>query len=413
MILLNDDINILRELAASYMEIAELPVMREKIGLWKALNRSKMIRPMVCIDQLPWDELSSDETLQCRITDPYWRKLEWELRSTIYKWKHFPVDMVVEPFITIPKVIAGSGYGLRAESDVFRLSEDTTAPSRLYKQVLSDFDDIPKIRDLSFSVDAQKTQEVWEEAQRIFQGVATLVQGHGIGFHLGVWDYLTEVMGVENAYIDFVDRPDFLHACMDRITESAIAGIKQANELMIHDDIANRCHCSYIYTDELLPDCGQGKGPVSKNSWAFGLAQLFTSVSPDMMEEFEFPYISRMAEYFGMIYYGCCDRLDDRLEMVKKIPHVRKVSCSPWSDRKRFAENIGAELIMSNKPTPALIAGSSVNWDAVEADLQMTVDLARANNVNLEMILKDISTVAHKPDRLTRWADIAMKVVGA
>jgi hypothetical protein len=219
-------------------------------------------------------------------------------------------------------------------------------------------------------------------------------------------------MGIENALIDFIDRPGFLHACMDRIVQSTIAGIEQANALVIHDDISNRCHCSYVYTDEMLPGCGKGKGPLSENSWAFGLAQLLTSVSPQVMEEFELPYITRMAEYFGMIYYGCCDRLDDRLDVVKRIPHVRKVSCSPWSDRKQFAERIGTELVMSNKPAPAFLAERSVNWDAVRDDLQLTVDLARANNVNLEIILKDISTVGNQPERLTRWADIAMKVVG-
>lgn len=413
MTLSQQDADILKGLASSYMRIADLPVMREKVALWKALNRGQMIRPMVCIDQLPWDELMADDALVCQIRDPYWRKLEWELRSTIYKWTHFPVDMVVEPFITIPRVIVSSGYGLGAQSDVLRLSEGTTAPSRHYNGVLREYEDIEKIRDMQISVDAALTAEAWEQAQQLFSGIAPILQGHGIQFHLGVWDYLTEVMGVENAYVDFMDRPEFLHACMDRITSAAIAGIEQANALAVHNDISNLCHCSYVYTDELLPDFAQGKGPVSQNSWAFGLAQLFTSVSPQMMEEFELPYISRMAGYFGMIYYGCCDRLDDRLDMVKKIPNVRKVSCSPWSDRRRFAEQIGTELIMSNKPTPALVAGTSVNWDAVRDDLQRTVDLAKANQVNLELILKDISTVGREPGRLTRWAETAMKVVGA
>jgi tRNA threonylcarbamoyladenosine modification (KEOPS) complex Pcc1 subunit len=43
--------------------------------------------------------------------------------------------------------------------------------------------------------------------------------------------------------------------------------------------------------------------------------------------------------------------------------------------------------------------------------LKWTVDLAKANNVNLEIILKDISTVRFEPSRLTRWADIAMEIV--
>jgi len=413
-IMLSDnDIKVLRKLADAYMKIATLPIMKEKISLWKALNRGQMQRPMVCIDQLPWNELIVDKSLVCVIDDPYWHKVEWELRRNIYQWNHFPVDMVVEPYITIPMVIHNTGYGLSASRDVIRLSEGTTAASSHFNPVLTEFEDIEKIRDMQITVDTAKTQEVWDEANHIFGGIAPLMQSHGMQFHLGVWDYLTMLMGVENAYIDFIERPDFLHACMERITRSTISGIEQANALAIHDDIANRCHCSYIYTDELLPDCGQGKGPLSKNSWAFGLAQLYTAVSPELMDELEIPYISRMAEHFGMIYYGCCDRLDDRLDIVKKIPHVKKVSCSPWSNRKNFAERIGTELIMSNKPTPAIIADSTVNWDAVKDDLQLTVDLAKANNVNLEMILKDISTVARQPERLTQWADIAMKVVGA
>ena len=66
---------------------------------------------------------------------------------------------------------------------------------------------------------------------------------------------------------------------------------------------------------------------------------------------------------------------------------------------------------MSNKPSPALIAGESVNWDEVRKDIQYTVDLAKTNNVNLEMILKDVSTVKFDPARLEKWAEIAMEVV--
>lgn len=132
-----------------------------------------------------------------------------------------------------------------------------------------------------------------------------------------------------------------------------------------------------------------------------------------MFEEFELPYISRMAEKFGMIYYGCCDRLDDRLDIVKRIPHVRKVSCSPWSDRAHFAAEIGPKLIMSNKPTPALLATDSFDEDAVRRDLELTCRLAKENGVNLEFLLKDISTVRGDPHRLTRWADTAMRVVEA
>ncbi|MHB8962190.1 MAG: uroporphyrinogen decarboxylase/cobalamine-independent methonine synthase family protein [Saccharofermentanales bacterium] len=407
---LNDKL-VLRKLGEQYMTIALLPVQGEKVLLWKALNRSRMQRPMVCIDQLPWNELAIGDELICQVTDPFWRGVEWDLRMKIYKWNHFPVDMVIEPFITIPRTITSQRFGLDAQVDKIELSDGASAPSQHYTDILKTYEDIEKIKDITFRVDSGQDERNMQEAHELFDGIAPVVLGHGVVFHLGVWDYLTTLMGIENAYFAIMDDPDFVHACMERVTQASIAGIRQANELMIHDDINNQCHCSYIYTDKLLPDFGQGKGPLSANSWAFGLAQLFTSVSPAVTEEFELPYITRMAEHFGMIYYGCCDRLDDRLDIVRRIPNVKKVSCSPWSDRRRFAEEIGGKLVMSNKPTPAYLADTSVNWDEVRKDLQYTADLARSNNINLEIILKDVSTVRCQPKRLTEWARIAMEVV--
>ncbi|HIT08273.1 MAG TPA: hypothetical protein IAB55_04205 [Candidatus Merdivicinus faecavium] len=402
---------ILRDLASRYMEIASLPVQAEKRDLWKALNRSKMERPMVVIDQLPWNELSVDSSLICQVSDPFWRGVEWQLRTTIYKWEHFPVDMVVEPFITIPKAVSSSGYGIAVQEDTRDASVAGDVLSHHYINQLETEEDIERLADMHITHDAAESEARFQAASALFDGVAPVRLSGGIQFHLGIWDYISTLMGVENAYIDMIDRPEFIHKIMDRLTRSVLNGIREANELGVHEDKINTCHCSYIYTDELLPDFGAGRGSSSENCWAFGLAQLFSSVSPAFFAEFELPYIQRMAEPFGMIYYGCCDRLDDRLEHVKKIPHVRKVSCSPWSNREAFAEKIGRELIMSNKPSPALVAGDSLDEEEIRRDIRRTVDAAKAHGANLELILKDISTVRSQPERLTRWAEIAMEEV--
>lgn len=413
MSLKNNEIEVLRELGAKYAQIAALPVHSQTIGLWKALNRGSMERPMVNIDQLPWHEFSAIDGVKCVIEDPFWRDIEENLRQTIFKWNYLPADMVVEPFITIPLYIKTAKYGLTAHVEKLELSEGSTAPSQHYESILNDFDDISKIKDIGFNYDKKLSDEYLQEAHFVFDGIVPIKQGHGVWFHLGVWDYLSTLFTVENAYYDLVDRPEFIHACMERVTAATIAGIQEANELNIHDDTNPLCHCSYIYTDEYLPAPGEGKGTVSNNCWSFGMAQLFTSVSPAVTEEFELPYITRMAKYFGNIYYGCCDRLDDRMDLVMKIPNLAKVSCSPWSDRKRFAEKIGNKIIMSNKPTPAYVASESVDWNEVRRDLQYTYDVAKANNVNLEMILKDVSTVRGDVSRLTKWADIAREIVTA
>ena len=47
MSLLAKDIEVLKQLGSKYMSLATLPVQKEKLELWKSLNRCKMQRPMV------------------------------------------------------------------------------------------------------------------------------------------------------------------------------------------------------------------------------------------------------------------------------------------------------------------------------------------------------------------------------
>ena len=119
------------------------------------------------------------------------------------------------------------------------------------------------------------------------------------------------------------------------------------------------------------------------------------------------PYMKQIFSHFGAIYYGCCERLDDRLEIVDMMPNIRKVSCSPWSDREQFAERLPKKYVMSNKPSPALVATDSLDEAAIRNDIRRTIRAAKANGLSLELILKDISTVRKDPSRLFRWAEIA------
>ena len=401
---------VLRDLAKRYMEIAALPVQREKADLWKALNAGKMVRPMVAIDQLPWHEYDSDELLQLHVKDPLWRGVENFLRQTLYRWEHFPADMVVEPFIQVPMAVSGQSYNINIKDNTIALDERSDIVSHKYLNQFLDENDISKICDMNITYDSEETENRLSAAEELFSGIAP-VRPSGIQFHLGFWDFLTQCMGIDDIYMDIMERPEFVHALVRRITDATICGIKQANELDLHDGNANTCHCSYIYTDELLPAPGKSNGRKAKDTWAFGMAQLFTSASPAMTEEFELTYFRELAEYFGGIYYGCCERLDDRMEYVLSIPNLRKVSCSPWSNHDAFAERIGPSLTMSAKPAPSFLATDSVNYDSVEKELRLTVETAKRHKVNLEFILKDVSTIRYDPERLSKWNDIAMRIV--
>ena len=111
-----NEIQTLRQLAARYAEAAALPVQQEKKRLWLQLNHLNMERPLLTIDQIPWNEMDVDGSLQCVVQDPYWRGVEWELRTTLYKFRHMPADMVINPYICLPKPIHNSGWGIQPQA---------------------------------------------------------------------------------------------------------------------------------------------------------------------------------------------------------------------------------------------------------------------------------------------------------
>lgn len=400
----------LRTLAQRYMTYAVSDKNAEKRELWRALNNLHMQKPMIAIDQMPWNELDVDGSLVCTVENPYFRTIEWNLRSELYKWEHLPADMVLNPYILLPRPISNTGYGVDYVKSTLATDVTNSVVAQHFENQFEEMEDVEKIRTPVVAIDREAEADVIATAHELFDGIAP-VRMQGYNLHVGLWDFVTQWMGVENCYIELMDRPELMHAIMDRLTNATIAQIEQINALGIYDVNANVCHCSYIYDDRLpcaSPD-HDNPAPTTHDGWAFGLAQLFTSVSPDITAEFEVPYMQRIFPYFGSIYYGCCDRLDDRLDIIDRMPNIRKISCSPWSNRENFAANLPKKYIMSNKPNPALLAEASFDEDAVRADIRRTIAAAKAHGVGLEMLLKDISTVKYDPQRLWRWSEIAVE----
>jgi len=84
---------------------------------------------------------------------------------------------------------------------------------------------------------------------------------------------------------------------------------------------------------------------------------------------------------------------------------------SPWAKKERGAEEIGRDFVFSNKPNPAFLAWDYFDDELIRKDLKATKEICRRYSCPLEFILKDISTVRNDPERLKKWADIAMSVV--
>ena len=400
---------VIRELAARAAEIAALPVQDEKRALWRKLNALQTERPMVMIDQVCWNEMNLGDELTLRCTDPECREYEEQLRRILYQWRHFPVDMVVEPFVRVPKAIHNTGFGVQVEENTAVTDPTNSVVSHRYLNQFQTGDDLRKIRRPVISHDAAETDRRLAVAHELFDRLLE-VQPWGADPYLSLWDPISSWMGVENALYTLIDRPDYMHALVGEMTEGYLGLLNQLEEQELLCGPQSLIHCTGAYTDELPAPGYDPDRPRTKDIWMFGLAQMFSTVSPRMFKEFEVDYASRICARFGLVYYGCCDPLDGKMNEVRLIPNVRKVSMSPWVNEERGAAEIGGQFVYSRKPSPALLAYDTFRPEQVRQDLLATRKACEKHGCPLEFILKDISTVRYQPERLFQWADIAMQV---
>jgi hypothetical protein len=95
--------------------------------------------------------------------------------------------------------------------------------------------------------------------------------------------------------------------------------------------------------------------------WGFAESQETVNVSPEMFEEFVFQYQLPILSRFGLNCYGCCEPLNKRWYIIKRIPGLRRVSVSPWAQFDDIAEKLGKNYVLSYKPNPAYLAVKSLD----------------------------------------------------
>jgi hypothetical protein len=404
------DRNILRELARQVAEIAALPVQKETIALWKDLNRLKPVRGMVMIDQISWHEMDVDGELTQQTEDGFCRGFETQLRRTLYSWKHIRADMVVQPFVNVYKAIHGAGFGVGVIEETAVSDPRNSVVGHRYIDQFKTEDDIMKIQMPNISYDEDATKQTEEKAHEIFDGILDVrVQGALPGF--APWDSIVMWHGTNNMILDMLDRPSFMHKIISRLTDAYLSMLDQFEEKGLLGFDQDTIHCSGAFTDELPAPGFNPQHPRAKDLWTSGMAQIFSTVSPAMHQEFEIDYAKRWFARFGLGYYGCCEPLDEKIDIIRNLPNVRKISMSPWVDVEKGAERIGRDFVFSRKPTPAFLAWDTWKPEAVEQDLRETQEKCNHYGCPFEFILKDISTVHYQPQRLWEWVDIAMRVV--
>jgi hypothetical protein len=409
---LQNDRSILRRLASQQAEIAALPVHKEKILEWKRLNRNLPGRPLVWINEIPWHEMDVDGELVLHTSDPFCQEVERTLRQTIYQWNHMPADMVVEAIFYLPIIIHDSGFGIDQISNTLLTDKRSDIVSRKFLAQIDSEEDLEKIKNPVVSLDKEASERNFQFVMDAFGDILHIEKVGIVHAWFSPWDELVQWWGVQKALLDLAIRPLLIHQAMERLTNAYLSRLRQWEELNILSmtDGNYRVGSGGLGFTEELPRPGFTPEHVRTiDQWGCGAAQIFSNVSPKMHAEFALQYEKRWMEHFGLNYYGCCDALHNKLDILKTIPNLRKISMSPWADVEKMVENSNGEYVLSYKPNPAIFAVDQ--WDINESLKNLREVLEKTKGCAVEVIMKDISTLRYQPQRLWEWSRRAMEIV--
>ena len=289
------------------------------------------------------------------------------------------------------------------------IEKDTTGGegSFKYREPIGDIDrDFHKLKFRDVSVDRENTVK---ELDVIGDALGDILNVRIRGTHwwtLGITSEVIKLIGLSRLMLLMYDNPNGLHKLMAFLRDEHLSYINylQTEGLLCLNNEDDLIASGGIgYTDELPAARFDGKVRF-KDMWGFAESQETVGISPDMFSEYIFPYQLALLECFGINCYGCCEPIEGRWADVCKIPRLRRISVSPWSNQNAMKDLLEKKYIFSRKPNPSPVC-AGFDKEAIRNDLALSMSISK--DVNMEIILKDTHTVQNQPERLSRWVEIA------
>ena len=399
----------LRDLARQKVEIANDPVNLERKREWYRHRRREPGRPLILVETWEIAGLVGAGTGGV-CTSEQARPLESYLLVEQYMWNQVKDDHVVLPTIQVGWQVSASDYGVAATYEHGQGNQAGRGSSR-WDAPIKDLDaDFSKLKPRTFSVNREPALKNKAFLDELFGDILTIELGGGsFWWTMGLTNPLIGLVGLENMMYAMFDQPDGLHRIMAFLRDDHLAFARWVEKegLLTPNNTDHYIGSGSLGFTEELPGPGYIPGQPArlKDMWVLSESQETVLVSPEMFEEFIFPYQLAVAKEFGLCYYGCCEPVNNRWHILKRIPNLRAVSVSPWADQAVMAEACGREVLYCRKPNPAIISTSHFDEDAIRSDIRQTLEVARGCNV--EIVMKDIHTIAGEKHRPARWVQLA------
>jgi len=415
------DRSIIRDLARRVAEIAALPEQAEKARLWTACNDLKPERAMVFVDQFSLKELANATWLKLECEDESLRGggfttsndgIERALRIKILRHEHIPDDFPILNTFNVGVHISKAGYD---DYGIKLLATESNQNEGAYKiePVIQSEKDIEKLHFRPIRVDHESTDHAVERANELLGDILKVRKVGKTLWRYGLTRVLIHMRGLNNMMLDMYDKPELIHRLMTFLLNDKMREIdlfEQENAVSLNNTEDNITGSGGLSPTADIPGKDFDGTPRVKHCICWGESQETIGVGPAQFDEFVLQYQLPLMNRFGLVDYGCCEPLDYKLDLlIKKIPKLRWVAVSPWADREICAERIGNKYVYVYKPNPSHICLPKPNWEAAEQDIRKTLEIARGCAVHI--VMKDIKTTHNQPERLTKWAKLALQIV--
>lgn len=407
---MNKAVKTLRELAKIYKDFSMEERNVHRVIMHQKVNDLESERPVVLIDEVPWCEMNFDGSLTLVSKDPVLQGVEDYLRKKIFQYKYFPADMVLRPYLPIPKLVKLSSIGIQVEEETLDFLDNEHIVSHKYEDQFKEESDLDKLVLPTVTYEKEETLRRMHLVQEVIGDIIP-VQLSGVGcYYVVTWDDLSRYRGVTPLLMDLIDRPELIHRLVRKLTNIELHKMNQFEKLGLLDNNPETLHCTAAATKDLPPidDSGMVK---RENIWGRGAAQILASASKAMRDEFDIEYMKETVGKCGLVYYGCCEPLDKMIDVVEKIPNLRKISITPWADIDVAAEVINSRYVIASKPNPASVASKNLNEEGLKNELSKILNACKKNRSHADIVLKDISTTHNNPENIFKWEKIAMNMV--
>jgi hypothetical protein len=400
------DREILRKRAKIQLEYANSEQNEIILKKWKAQAEGRREDPTVRLLFSNFTQEVITPRLQCSGEQAH--RIEARLLGTLVGRELFDDDTPISPTFDMTWHTHVKPFGLQQE-----ITRGTGPNQQGYHidPIISDLAlEVDKLRGGSFGVDREGTARQRELLEDVLGDIlpVRMVMGSLPG---SITNQLVHLMGMEAYYMAMYDCPDILHQVMEmatRIYEGYYDFLEKEKLLLPTNGLSPLAQESFAFTNELPGDS------VTKTTecWGFLESQETTAVSPETFGEFVFPYQQRMVDRFGLLSYGCCERVDAIWpDYLSKWSSLRKLSVAPFNDEPRIGEFLrGTRVVYYSKPRAEYVTNNGPLDD--EAIMEYFKGVCQAASGCLfEIAQREVGTIFGDFQRGKHYVELARKAV--